>query len=238
MTETSGNGGGAAALPPRDYIWPDPDGEGWVDAWNGWYPTEAQAREDGAAGVGTPWVLDYGEGLISSEESDLRRSLHEAKDAFAAGETIKVKEYIRTASTKDEAVLLGDGDTVVEPEPELPMRWYEARVEVLIHEDRPSDDFGVGGDPIAHARAIAEGTSFASVVGRLDVDLGERWRTIQKMAPIADQDWEPPAPTAHEEGSPVEVSRGGPDWVDVILTVLTALVLIACIAVALAVAGS
>jgi hypothetical protein len=60
---------------PQDYVWPAPSGEGWIDAWNGWYPTLAQAREEAAPGVGTPWILAYGEDLISQEQADLRRGL-------------------------------------------------------------------------------------------------------------------------------------------------------------------
>lgn len=56
-----------------DYIWPAPTGTGWIDAWNGWYLTEAEAREDAAPGVGQPWILHYGEGLITQEEADYRR---------------------------------------------------------------------------------------------------------------------------------------------------------------------
>lgn len=31
---------------PQDYVWPDPNSDGWVDAWNGWYATEAEARSE------------------------------------------------------------------------------------------------------------------------------------------------------------------------------------------------
>lgn len=37
------------------YVWPDPSGYGWVDAWNGWYETETQASEEGAAGDDAVW---------------------------------------------------------------------------------------------------------------------------------------------------------------------------------------
>lgn len=55
-----------------DYVWPDPHSNGWIDAWNGYYDTEAEARRDGAAGVGRPWVLAYGEGLITEAEMERR----------------------------------------------------------------------------------------------------------------------------------------------------------------------
>lgn len=59
----------------HDYVWPCPDGAGWVDAWNGWYETEAQAREDGAGGLsGRPRVLEYGEGLITADEQERRQA--------------------------------------------------------------------------------------------------------------------------------------------------------------------
>lgn len=54
------------------YVWREPDGEGWVDAWNGWYETLDQAMEDGANGVGRPWVLQLGEGLITEHEMEQR----------------------------------------------------------------------------------------------------------------------------------------------------------------------
>lgn len=60
-----------------DYIWPAPSSEGWIDAWNGWYPTQEQAREEGAAGVGSPWILRYGEDLIKQDEADQRRAYTE-----------------------------------------------------------------------------------------------------------------------------------------------------------------
>lgn len=56
-----------------DYVWPDPDNSGWwIDAWNGIYPTEAQARKDGAGGIRRPWVLNYGERSITADEQEAR----------------------------------------------------------------------------------------------------------------------------------------------------------------------
>lgn len=57
-----------------DYIWPDPCSDGFIDAWNGWYPTEAEARQDALPGVGQPWVLRSGETVISDDEADERRA--------------------------------------------------------------------------------------------------------------------------------------------------------------------
>lgn len=54
------------------YVWRDPNSEGWVDAWNGWYATLDEALEDAANGVGRPWVLQYGEGLITADEMEQR----------------------------------------------------------------------------------------------------------------------------------------------------------------------
>jgi hypothetical protein len=56
------------------YIWPSPDGKGWVDAWNGWYATLAEALEDAPAGDGRLWWLQRGEGIISGDEVDARRA--------------------------------------------------------------------------------------------------------------------------------------------------------------------
>lgn len=55
-----------------DYAWPDPHGNGWIDAWNGWYSTLDEAITDGANGVGRPWVLARGEGIITEEEMERR----------------------------------------------------------------------------------------------------------------------------------------------------------------------
>lgn len=56
-----------------EYVWPDPFNEGgWVDAWNGAYETLDEALEDAAAGVGRPWVLRSGEGLIDQAEMERR----------------------------------------------------------------------------------------------------------------------------------------------------------------------
>lgn len=54
----------ALAAPPLPY-WRDPNGDGWVDAWNGWYQTEEQAAEDcaGAIAENRPWKLEYGASL-------------------------------------------------------------------------------------------------------------------------------------------------------------------------------
>ena len=46
------------------YVWHDPHSDGWVDAWNGWYPTLDEALRDAALGEGQPWTLEPGEGLI------------------------------------------------------------------------------------------------------------------------------------------------------------------------------
>jgi len=54
-----------------DYFWRDPNGPGWIDAWNGWYPTLAQAMQDvppeQAAKAG-PWRLQPGSGLIVGDD--------------------------------------------------------------------------------------------------------------------------------------------------------------------------
>lgn len=61
-----------SALIP-DYIWHDPHSDGWVDAWNGWYSTLDEALRDATPGVGQPWVLEPGEGLITEEDAEQRR---------------------------------------------------------------------------------------------------------------------------------------------------------------------
>jgi hypothetical protein len=53
-------------------IWADPSGDGWVDAWNGWYSDLAMAMRDGSNGVGRPWLLSYGEGIIDEAEQERR----------------------------------------------------------------------------------------------------------------------------------------------------------------------
>jgi hypothetical protein len=52
-----------------EYIWRDPHSDGWIDAWNGWYETLEQALDEAAAGVGTPWILPPGHGLISEGDT-------------------------------------------------------------------------------------------------------------------------------------------------------------------------
>lgn len=63
----------AAEVP--GYIWPAPKGDGWIDAWNGWYPTLDQAKEDAAAGIDQPWILHPGEDLIDEAEVERRRAV-------------------------------------------------------------------------------------------------------------------------------------------------------------------
>ena len=55
-----------------NYIWRNPYGGGWIDAWNGSYETLEQALEEASAGVGRPWILHHGECLISEEEMEQR----------------------------------------------------------------------------------------------------------------------------------------------------------------------
>lgn len=62
------------ALP--EYIWPDPNMPGcYVDAWNGAYDDLAIALRDSAAGVGRPWILAAGEGLITEDEMNRREGV-------------------------------------------------------------------------------------------------------------------------------------------------------------------
>jgi hypothetical protein len=64
------------------YIWPDPNQPGWwVDAWNGIYDNLDLALEDAANGVGTPWILHKGEGIIPEEEADRRRAAEARQQA-------------------------------------------------------------------------------------------------------------------------------------------------------------
>lgn len=57
----------------RDVIvWPNPNGNGWIDAWNGWYATEPEARECAAMGDLDRRSLDPGEGLITYDEQERR----------------------------------------------------------------------------------------------------------------------------------------------------------------------
>lgn len=58
----------------EDVIWPAPSGGGWIDAWNGWYETEAQAREEAAPGIGSMKILRRDEDLITEDEADYRRA--------------------------------------------------------------------------------------------------------------------------------------------------------------------
>lgn len=50
------------------WLWPSPDGSGWVDAWNGHYTDLAVALREGAAGVGRQWILRPGEGIERTPE--------------------------------------------------------------------------------------------------------------------------------------------------------------------------
>lgn len=55
-----------------DYLWPSPDGIGWVDAWNGWYADLPTALADSAGGGDRPWVLGRGEAIVTYEEQERR----------------------------------------------------------------------------------------------------------------------------------------------------------------------
>lgn len=50
--------------------WRDPHSDGWVDAWNGWYRTEAEAAEHVVPAVRNkdPWLLTYGSGLVALDD--------------------------------------------------------------------------------------------------------------------------------------------------------------------------
>lgn len=61
--------------PIPDYIWPEPNGDGWIDAWNGWYDTLEHALEEAAGGDSRPWVLNRGEGLVDEDERERRDSV-------------------------------------------------------------------------------------------------------------------------------------------------------------------
>jgi hypothetical protein len=61
--------------PIPDYIWPEPNGDGWIDAWNGWYDTLEHALEEAAGGGSRPWVLNRGEGLVDEDERERRDSV-------------------------------------------------------------------------------------------------------------------------------------------------------------------
>ena len=53
------------------YVWADPhsaENTWWVDAWNGVYLGKKEALEEGSAGVGRPWVLFPGEGVVPVDE--------------------------------------------------------------------------------------------------------------------------------------------------------------------------
>jgi hypothetical protein len=65
-------------IPP--YIWRDPHGPGWVDAWNGWYATLDEALEDASHGVTHPTYLAYGEGLVDEMEKERRYELTRRHD--------------------------------------------------------------------------------------------------------------------------------------------------------------
>jgi len=55
----------------KDYVWPDPDGgDFWIDAWNGFYLTEAEARFDCVEAVAEnrPWLIPYGSRLQNIDE--------------------------------------------------------------------------------------------------------------------------------------------------------------------------
>jgi hypothetical protein len=61
-----------------DYFWPSPDNTGWwVDAWNGAYPSLAEALRESKVGDWAnndpgPRVLAYGENTITQDEVDAR----------------------------------------------------------------------------------------------------------------------------------------------------------------------
>jgi hypothetical protein len=69
----------------NQYIWPSPKG-GWVDAWNGWYDTLEAAIEEATPGIGTPWVLHFGEDIVSQDETDRRRAERQQEQAMAQDE--------------------------------------------------------------------------------------------------------------------------------------------------------
>lgn len=56
------------SIKPPDYIWREPNGDGWIDAWNGWYETldEALADTNGGSNSG-PRILTPGQGLIDRD---------------------------------------------------------------------------------------------------------------------------------------------------------------------------
>ncbi|MGH3608879.1 MAG: hypothetical protein ACRDRD_12430 [Pseudonocardiaceae bacterium] len=62
-----------------EFVWRAPSGDGWIDAWNGWYPTLEQFLDEVATGLESgqlepgPWVLRPGENLVTQEEADRRR---------------------------------------------------------------------------------------------------------------------------------------------------------------------
>jgi hypothetical protein len=56
-----------------NYLWPDPHQPGWwIDAWNGIYNDLEMALQDAAGGVGRPWTLRHGEGVVDEAEVERR----------------------------------------------------------------------------------------------------------------------------------------------------------------------
>lgn len=73
------------------------------------------------------------------------------------------------------------------PRDEKPKRWYEARLAVYEHDGPPPDEFGKGGEKVAHARAVAEAPTFAGAFPHLDRLLGDRWEQLREAAVLADR---------------------------------------------------
>ena len=218
--------GGGETLPPGD---PDTLDLGRPPLWEQW-SEEAQKDASAFTAQSREQVL---EGLVTRLEE---------REALLTGEAAHTTSGAATVLTPTEpdpaaAGVLANGETVTADDLDG-MPWYEARVEVYVRNGPPGDEYGVGGDKIAHTRAVTQAPSFAAASQRLDADLGPKWQHLLQVAPLADQ---APSPDPEPEVAPPlewgSVNEGWNAWTYATL-VLVIIGLVAVVASLVSLAGA
>lgn len=144
------------------------------------------------------------------ERGNLATALAAARDDAGELATITAVEVAEAPPVPAEpegavAGVLATGETVTADDL-AGMPWYEARVEIYVRTGPPGDEYGVGGDKIAHTRAATQAPSFNAASQRLDAELGVKWQALLMAAPLADQ-----APTPEPEPEPIADRQADPE---------------------------
>lgn len=199
MTDTTTGGG--ATLPPglseedahaAEQALADGETRSLADLWD-----EGQQNEAAAALAAQRRVVLPGE--VPARISASEGVTAEGGNTTSGEVTLVAPEEPDLAA----AGVLATGETVTAEDLDG-MPWYEVRVEAYVRNGPPGEEYGVGGDKIAHVRSVTQAPSFTAASPRLDQDLAGKWQHLLMVAPLADQAPTPdPEPIADRQPDPV-----------------------------------